>query len=414
MLARRGWWLGLASIGAVAACSGGSGAGGVDARAGATGTAGAAGATGSAGGGGAGGAGGATVPPDGGAGSSVDAAPDQSPSTRAEQVCREAILAQCVRLAACLGIGITQADCEMQADRCPDYYFGPRSLRTVDDVEACIPYLRGATCTDIALGLGSQCLLGGTGPAGAPCSGASECASKVCSQAAPNCGTCGVPIAAGAPCGAGGGTCVSGTVCHPKSHTCVAAPIALAHAKLGAACDLGADPPLGCEGDLSCTPASSGQTAGTCTALPGPGEPCLNILGTQCGSGLSCGLSTVGGTRKKVCGDPPLCGTAPCPATSFCFESPEFWLACVPYVTVGAECVRGEGPVGVCAPGTWCTNGGTDGGTEYHGVCVALGELGAACDGATPCRDPFVCRAGHCAHYDPASCFAVTDGGAGQ
>ena len=396
------WLLWIVSAGSIvaAACSGAATTGGADGGgAGAT-TAGAGGSDG-----GTAGAAGAANPTDGGADVPVDVAA----SARAEQACRDAIIAQCERIAACTG---NSADgCPATADRCPSYYFGPHTLRTVENVEACVPLLRQASCTDIVMGLGSQCLLGGLGAAGAPCSGASECASRSCSGYAPSCGTCGPALAMGAPCGNGGGSCTSGTVCHPTTRICVAAPISVAHAHEGEACDLAATPPVGCDGDLMCTPSGSGSTGGTCTALPTQGEPCLSTTGARCAAGLGCGLSTASGKRELICGDPAPCGTTTCTATAYCFESPTVQINCRPYATEGQACTRGTDDA-LCAPGTACVaSSSADAGSER---CVPVVELGAACGPDALCRDPFVCQAGHCARFDPASCFATVDAGVGQ
>jgi hypothetical protein len=54
-----------------------------------------------------------------------------------------------------------------------------------------------------------------------------------------------------------------------------------------------------------------------------------------------------------------------------------------------------------------------DGGIAYDGTCVPRGqvELGGACDADAPCQSPFVCQAGVCARFDPATCFLGRDGG---
>ena len=388
---------------AVGGCSGGSGTGGQAGGGGAK-----TGGGGASGTGGTGGAAGQTTPADGGADAPGDAALEVASATRAEQACRDALIAQCERLTACAGS--SSAGCVQYADRCPSYYFGPHTLRTVESVEACVPLLRQATCTDLALGLGSQCLLGGLGAAGAPCSSASECASRSCSGLAPGCGTCASVIAAGAACGTGVGSCISGTVCHPTTHVCVAGPISVAHAGGGEACDLKASPPIGCQGDLMCEPTASGSSAGTCTALPKQGEPCRNTSGAQCAPGLSCGISTTTGKREALCGDPPPCGTLTCAATDYCFESPTVQINCRPYATLGHACTNATGEQ-VCAPGSVCVAAPSGDAGE---ICVPLVELGAACGADALCRDPFVCQAGHCARFDPASCFAAVDAGAGQ
>ncbi|HSS39581.1 MAG TPA: hypothetical protein VLT58_12510, partial [Polyangia bacterium] len=79
---------------------------------------------------------------------------DASPATRAEQVCREAMITQCMLLNVCYSAAADPtAGCAQLADRCPEYYFNPRSTRTVENVEACIAFFKQATCTDVLMGL---------------------------------------------------------------------------------------------------------------------------------------------------------------------------------------------------------------------------------------------------------------------
>jgi len=196
----------------------------------------------------------------------------------------------------------------------------------------------------------------------------------------------------------------------------VTPPVAVIHAQAGEPCTFAAEPPIGCEGDLICLPGSPGSSSGKCTALPKQGELCnessLNI--PSCGPWLGCGISTKTGDRQLTCGAPAPCGLITCDATTYCFESPTVQIMCRPYAAVGTPCSFND-PAGgtACAPGTRCI--GAQGADKvYRGTCIALVELGAACDAKALCRDPFVCTAGHCARFDPAVCFAITDGGAGQ
>jgi hypothetical protein len=55
------------------------------------------------------------------AGTTADQAMDSPSAARAEQACRDAIVAQCERRTICLGG--SYSDCARVADRCPDYYF---------------------------------------------------------------------------------------------------------------------------------------------------------------------------------------------------------------------------------------------------------------------------------------------------
>jgi hypothetical protein len=374
------------------------------------------GATAGAGGGPGTGGAGAT---DGGADHPVssDGAADVPAATRAEQACRDAIIVQCLRQATCRGSLADQKACEEYADRCPEYYFGPRSSRTVEGVEACTASIRQMTCTDIVMGLNGACLGGGTGIGGAPCSAASECASRACSGINPSCGTCYPALDLGAPCPAGvNGACRSGTVCHPGTRICVALPLTVAHARAGEPCNLAGDPPVGCEGDLVClVPRTSTNQAGTCTAPPGAGQPCLDTTSAaQCAVGLSCGVSTADAGRTSLCGAPAPCGTTTCTASEFCYESTTVSIRCQPYSTAGQPCYYYV-PEGnqYCGAGLLCTSATPpDGGVR--GTCNAPVGLGDACDGVHVCRDPFVCKNGSCARFDPESCLQPADGGGGQ
>jgi hypothetical protein len=380
------------------------------------GASGMAGLTGAAGDGGSVGDGGIDAP------LGVDGAIDVAAATSPTEVCREAIAVQCQRLAECFDIAAY--GCDESAILCPGYYFGPHSLRTVANVQACIASIRQMTCTDLQMGFASACLAGGTGEGGAPCSAASECASRYCSEIYPTCGTCGPPLELGATCGSvASGTCRSGTICHPATRVCVPTPLAVTHARAGEACDLSGNPPVGCEGALLCLPAMPGATQGTCTsraALPKAGEPCLDVspaYSIKCASGLTCGLSTADGGRTLLCGDPAPCGTTSCPSGEYCYEAPAVSIRCQPYALAGQPCSTGA-PEGDqrCAAGLACT-GGTrsgDGGSTYRGTCNPRVSLDEPCDDVRLCRAPLVCQQGRCARLDPETCFLPSDAGAGQ
>jgi len=345
------------------------------------------------------------------AGDAADAAAtDASLLARQDQACRQAIVVQCQRISTCHGLD--SSGCAAYADRCPGYYFNPRSLRTVENVEACIPLLQQVTCTDLLAGLGPSCLAHGTGAAGDPCSASSECASGSCSGLAPGCGTCNPAAAIGEPCGANTG-CGAGQKCDATSRVCVALPAAVMHAAAGARCDLAANPPVTCEGDLLCLPDGDHST---CTPIPGEGQPCARDT-PQCGAGLQCDILPPGSPDTRLCHASPLCGSAPCPDGQYCFETSTVPLACRPYAKVGEACVtdsssRAYQPCGVsavCLGQTSVPDG--DGGIVMQGTCAGYQELGAACGDTAPCRSPLVCRAGACAQYDPQSCFQAADAG---
>jgi hypothetical protein len=338
-----------------------------------------------------------------------DGAPDLSAGVSEFEACRDAIVAQCERLYVCQGFDV--GDCVQYAvDRCPEYYFGPRSLRTAHEVEACARSIRTASCTDFLLGTATQCLLGGTGAAGAPCSGPSECASNLCTDYFPACGTCAVPLGLGEACDGSGGHCSSGTLCHPTSRTCVAIPLLVANAGPGEACDLKGSPPMGCTGDLVCAPISRTGSAGTCVRLPRSGETCLVFGGVfHCATPLQCGQAGADGGLIWMCADRMPCGTALCDDISFCYQTDTGQLVCRPYAGMGEACSLSEGSERRCSPDARCTGGsaGGDAGIVYDGTCVARGrvDLDGACDGSSPCRTPLVCQSGRCARFDPSTCF---------
>ena len=230
------------------------------------------------------------------------------------------------------------AGCAQLADRCPEYYFNPRSTRTVDNVEACIAVFKQATCTDFLMGLTGACLAGGSGAAGAPCSGVSECQSRSCSGYSPTCGTCGAPAALGAPCGAGAGSCVTGTLCHPATHVCVPFPLAVAHAGAGEPCDLTANPPVGCMGQLVCLPKESHAERRHLHRLArgGTAVPRQHPIGLRDGTRVR-PLHRRWRTHS-ICAAPGLCGTTTCGPGQYCYEAPTVSLRCLPYATTGEAC----------------------------------------------------------------------------
>lgn len=345
----------------------------------------------------------------------LDRAPDVSTAVTELEACRDAVIAQCERLYVCQGFDV--GDCaQFAADHCPEYYFGPRTVRTAENVEACAQQIAAASCTDFLMGTATQCMLGGLGAAGDPCSGPSECASNLCTSFFPTCGTCAKPLGLGESCAGSGGHCASGTLCHPTSRTCVATPLVVAHAAAGEACDLRGNPPVGCTGDLVCALNARTGTAGTCVPLPRNGEPCLAMGDPiQCAAGLQCGPVTTDGGPVMMCGDLMPCGTAYCDASSFCYQTTAGPVGCRPCAGIGEACSNATGSERRCAPDARCANASAagDGGIVYDGICVgpAQVDLGGACDGNTPCRSPLVCQAGVCARFDPATCFQTKDGG---
>jgi hypothetical protein len=348
-------------------------------------------------------------------GAPSDWVPDVSPALSADQVCRDAIVAQCERLYACQGF--SPGDCaQYAADRCPDFYFGPHTLRTVENVAACVPHIRQASCTAFLMGNATECLLGGLGAAGAPCSSPSECASSSCSELFPNCGTCSAVLALGESCDVSAGHCASGTLCHPKTRVCVSTPLVVAHAPEGLPCDLAGDPLVGCQGDLVCVPTRSGGTAGRCAHLPRQSEPCLTVSTLPpCAPGLRCGPYVAGDVRARLCDDQQPCGATFCDANGFCNESGGQAGGCLPYAKVGEACSKASDSERICGQDSFCAVDARagDGAPATEGTCALLNqlELGAACDSSRACRSSFLCQAGRCTRFEPATCFLPADGG---
>src|ERR1044071_2407897 len=106
------------------------------------------------------------------------------------------------------------ASCVAIADHCPEYYFNPRSKRTVAGIQACLDALGQMPCTDIAMGITPPCLLRGTGAAGSACLYSTECQSG-CTDGIDRCGTCGAAteVATGETCD-GTHFCASTDFCH--------------------------------------------------------------------------------------------------------------------------------------------------------------------------------------------------------
>ncbi|MCB9525327.1 MAG: hypothetical protein H6702_18405 [Myxococcales bacterium] len=224
-----------------------------------------------------------------------------------------------------------------------------------------------AACALVA-GL-TQCVTRGPGAAGAPCGGASDCASAVCTDD----GLC------AAPCGVDG-SCPGGFACRTDltGSTCRPAGVG----GLGEAC---AD-------DLGC--ASGLCAAGRCS---------VGCAAGTCPAGLRCVRFLAGAYCFAPCRD-----GADCPASAYCepgfSEGPAcFWRG--PTADDGAcgrhaDCASGRCSEGRCLPE--CPTGRCPG----DRVCAAFDAgawctpvpavLGAACTAAADCADGLGCVAGLC------------------
>jgi hypothetical protein len=82
-------------------------------------------------------------------------------------------------------------ECMVYALDCPDLYFGPGSLRTVDGMLACAEDWEAWACHAATV---PPCAVGGTQTAGQPCINASQCEGGACNAGQDGCGTC-LPVA---------------------------------------------------------------------------------------------------------------------------------------------------------------------------------------------------------------------------
>ena len=322
--------------------------------------------------------------------------------------CRASIEAQCRRQVACRG-GTVDACTETVINRCPDYYFNPRSLRTPAEIESCLAALGSMTCTDIAMSLVPPCLRSGTGAAGGACLYSTECEFG-CSGFS-DCGTCysGNHAATGQACDSTH-RCDPTDYCHTVSKTCIP-KASVVHAAEGDPCDFTAQPPVGCQGDLVCARTTTTGTAGVCRPFPQLDQPCASsgdTIGGQsglvCAAGLGCNTQTM--TCRPVspstggCGDGGACDDA-----SFCRGAFGPNATCAPRASVGQACRNYDSAAGLetqCTLGLQCVLA-PDAGSE--GTCVKPGALGDACDKARPCDYSVLCSAGgRCAAIGVAAC----------
>lgn len=130
---------------------------------------------------------------------------------------------------------------------------------------------------------------------------------------------------------------------------------------------------LPCAADLFCDPSG-----GTCTPLPGPGEPCP---ANQCAPGLHC----VGTCEPLPTAGEPCSGA--CAPGLFCDPVD----GCQPPSAEGEACI----PDG-CAPGLHCA----------QGTCAPQLPAGGDCsaDGEPACASNTECVRGTCAAQPPALC----------
>jgi hypothetical protein len=226
----------------------------------------------------------------GGGGGRADAAA----SSRATEVCVAALKARMERLAFCQE---NTLDYRSYAGTCPDFYFGPDSNRSVEEVAGCVADLAAQPCSDVQFGIAVPCLnRPGKLPLDADCTFSSQCESKVCGFGfgSFDCGSC---MSGPAPVGARCDStiqCEPGATCDAKTRICVVME-GLTRAAEGEPCNLDFHPLIFCLGDRICQNRKcvmplagiacgavrcpqdkfcKDKATGTCADRAGLGQPC--------------------------------------------------------------------------------------------------------------------------------------------
>lgn len=237
--------------------------------------------------------------------------------------------------------------------------FGPGSLLTTADIEACGRARPDYTCDDMLRiyyenpVIPADCRLRGDHPNGSTCAGSDQCKSGNCRYDLTSaCGVCADRVAPGGSCGAD------------------------THCAEGFACDVGK-----CVAWI--------DRGGAC----GSGRPCH--VADTCASDGKCvqRLSLMSACEKQDCDI-----NASCNLTSkMCVALGSYGL--------GAQCgFRDDGSLGLCDYGLKCkiTNMGS-----YTGACVGAAKLGEACfrngPNGSQCEAPLIC-AGTCVLPSTETC----------
>jgi len=342
-------------------------------------------------------------------GSADLAATDGAVPPEAETACRAAILARCHRIAICDGDPNDVNTCTAISVLCPEYFFNSASTRTVAGVTACLEQIGQPSCTELRLNLFPSCWSRGTRPAGAACAHPSNCASQGCSGGGTRCGVCAAgPVATGESCVSA--ACGAGDFCHPGTKLCTPGT-ALVLAAQGEACDLTAQPAVGCKETLHCIPPTGpeGTAAGTCQPLPlwDVGQPCNQIAG-RCKPPLMCFTDFISPDTSECRASPPdqMCGPGVCPDVDYCVYS-DGGQHCEPRAAVGEACLDAAGKSSRrCVLESVCW--------QSSGVCTRYGARGDACNDASPCGTYLVCTGGRCGALSTDACPMVpVDGNAG-
>jgi hypothetical protein len=307
-----------------------------------------------------------------------------SGAATAQQACGDLAHAQCALMAQCDSVtmqsawgGDVNACATELSTQCVNANSYPGTGATAASVEACASATSTASCTQYGLPIAGCSAPAGTLANGAPCSLGEQCAGGACHvTSVVTCGTCTQKTPPQAGTCTLDSDCAAGQVC---TGTCVTP------AGAGGACrpygglGQGQD---GCQGTFYCAVSSSvtGTVSGTCTSLPGKGQPCAGqSFGTSsttgCANGLVC-TASAGSPNGATCDTPN-------------------------YVALGASCAQ---TTAICK-----------GGSCVGGVCVAYAAAGSPCGGLTAaaCGYGLYCTpSGLCAQAAvQVTCGLATDGG---
>jgi hypothetical protein len=274
---------------------------------------------------------------------------DAGATDRATEVCVAALKAYVEGQAFCQGG--SAIDYRPYVGACPEFFFGPDSNRSVDDIAACLPELAAPSCDDVYLGISPACFRPGKRPYLAGCIFSSQCQSGecgyytkcqggVCSPGLDSCGFCNGRASIGSSCEMT--HCGPDSYCDQRTRKCMSTAEVI-HVAEGQKCDLSASPPI------------------------------------ACASGLRCSSS---GCAKHVARTTPTCGDTTCDENSFCRNK-----ICVERAKLGQPCSYPPSEtLPECALGLDC----------FNDKCIQRRAVGEPCDDANPCNDYRACVAGVC------------------
>jgi hypothetical protein len=196
-----------------------------------------------------------------------------------------------------------------------------------------------------------------------------------------------------------GASCEVGTFCNHGTLKCDSISN-IVHGADGAMCNLQANPPLGCAGDLVCWSGQQTGMTGTCTKLIAEGKTCTGLGGVPCVPGSVCVRNP---DNSGTCHSLSSCGAATCNSDSYCNFSATP-PACTPRPTEGKVCnVNADTGAMPCAAGFTCSP--LTATATANGVCMKEGTArSVTCTDTQMCPYLLKCVNGHCAPLDPASC----------